>query len=428
MTVVQLHPTTTPRIEPAPFRLGVNYWPASKGVTLWKDFNIDEVHSDMNTIAEMGLDLVRVYLTWEDFQPDPDSVNCCALARLTRLCDAVAAEGLKAIITLNTGHLSGHNWVPPWLLDSQLPPFADQPIISKGRRVSGGYRDPCVDPMARKAALRLIRAIARTLADHQAVWAYDLGNEPDRFARHVDPASLRDWYVELAQALRSLDDKHAITCGLCATSLVSNHASRVDDAFVSSTFASIQVNLSALALARNALDADVAPFSCALTTALSSKPCFASDWGLSMLPQQSGHADVASAELGEAQSVERAAVLFAERVLPGLLQVGALGTLLGNYSDFDALLFESPPYDTCARERSRGLIRADGTLKPHAQIIRRFAESNPLVLSRPNLRTTVDVSNDEYYANPQWHSRRLYEAFLAQNSGHGSASFDNPNS
>ncbi len=280
--------------------------------------------------------------------------------------------------------------------------------------------------MARKAALRLVRAVARTLADHQAVWAYDLGSEPDRFARHADSASQREWYVELAGALRNLDDRHAITCGLCANSLVSSRASRVDDAFVSSTFASIQVNLATLALARNALDPDVAPFSCALTAALSSKPCFASDWGLSLLAQHSGRADVAFVEPNGPQSVERAAVLFAERALPGFLQVGALGALLGNYSDLDESLFESPPYDTCVRERSRGLLRVDGTLKPHAQIIRRFAESNPLVLSPPRLRATVDISNDEFYANPQAHSLRLYETFLAQNSGLASASLAKP--
>ena len=425
MNVVPLHPTTTPRSEPVPFRLGVNYWPAAKGVTLWKHFDIDEVHGDMNTIAEMGLDLVRVYLTWEDFQPDPDGVNCCALARLTGLCDAVAAEGLKAIITLNTGHLSGHNWAPPWLLDSGLAPFADQPVISKGQRVSGGYRDPYTDPVARKAALRLVRAVARTLADHQAVWAYDLGNEPDRFARHADSASQREWYAELVGALRNLDDHHAITCGLCANSLVSSNASRVDDAFVSSTFASIQVNLGALALARNTLDADMAPFSCALTTALSSKPCFASDWGLSLQPLCC--TDITSVGKSSAQTVELAAAHFAERALHGLLRVGALGALLGNYSDIDASLFESPPYDTCVRERNRGLLRADGTLKPHAQIIRRFAESNPLVQNPPVWRAAVDVSNDEFYANPQAHSRRLYEAFLTQASRRCSVSQVEPN-
>jgi beta-galactosidase len=424
MTVLQLHPATGSRSEPAPFRLGVNYWPAAKGVTLWKHFDIDEVHSDMNAIAELGLDLVRVHLTWEDFQPEPEGVNCCALARLTALCDAVAAEGLKVIVTLNMGHYGGHNWAPPWLLDSQAMPFGGQPVISGGQRVGGGYRDPCTDPMARKAALRLLRAVARTLGDHQAIWAYDLGNEPHRFLSPADRTSQRDWYTDLAEALRSLDDTHAITCGLCATSLYSNTAWRVDDAFVSSTFASIQVSLEGLELARGALDADLTPFSCALTSALSNKPCFASDWGVSTAPV--ARTDVGSQDRCASTVSEWAAADFAEKLLPSLMQAGALGALLGNYSDIDGSLYDCPPYDRCERERSRGLIRVDGTTKPHGQVVRRFTESNPLVRNPPVRRAALNMSPDEFYANPQLHARRLYETFLTRRNGHGGFGFVEP--
>ena len=419
MTVVHLHPQGSNRSEPAPFRLGVNYWPAAKGVTLWNDFDIDEVHCDMNTIAESGLDLVRVFLTWEDFQPDPEGVNCCALSRLTRLCDAVAAEGLKAIITLNTGHLSGHNWAPAWLLDAQAQPFDNQPVVSMGQRVATGYRNPYTDPIARKAALRLVRAVSRTLSDHQAVWAYDLGNAPDMFARPSSPAMARDWYDELAGALRNVDDKHAITCGLCAQSLCSPTALRVDDVFTSSCFASIQAYPGELAHGRNFLDADLAAFSCALTTALSNKPCFASEWGLSTIPAGQEQVPIDQfSSMGRGYSATETVVAdFAERLLPKLVEVGALGALLGNYSDYDPSLFGRPPYDTCQNERSRGLFRADGTIKPHGQVIRKFAESNPIVQSPPTRRAMLDISTNEYYENPLRHSRRCFETFSAQYSG-----------
>jgi endo-1,4-beta-mannosidase len=372
----------------------------------------------MNTIAELGLDFVRVFLTWEDFQPDPEGVNCCALSRLTRLCDAVAAEGLKAIITLNTGHLCGHNWAPAWLLDTETQPFADQPVVSMGQRVAAGYRNPYSDPVARKAALRLVRAVARTLSDHQAVWAYDLGNAPDLFARPANSAIARDWYVELAGALRNLDDKHAITCGLGEQSLSSQTALRVDDAFVSSCFASIQANPDEQAPGRHMLDENRAAFSCALTTALSNKPCLASEWGISTVPAELKRVSPEQSSMGhEYWATEGAVADFAERLLPKLVEVGALGALLGNYSDYDPSLFGRPPYDTCHHERSRGLFRADGTIKPHAQVIRNFAESNPLVQSPPSRRAVLDISTDEYYENPLRHSRRFFETFSAQHSG-----------
>jgi endo-1,4-beta-mannosidase len=419
MTVVHLHPPSANRSEPVPFRLGVNYWPREKGVTLWKNFDIYEVHSDMNTIAELGLDVVRVFLTWEDFQPDPEGVNCCALARLTALCDAAAAEGLKTIITLNTGHLSGHNWPPPWLLDTQAKPFDDRPVVTMGQRIQGGYRDPYMDPMARKAALRLVRAIARTLSDHRAVWAYDLGNSPNFFARPTDSSVVHDWYVELTETLRTLDDNHAITCGLCAQSLFAESASRAEDAYASSNFASIQVSPYEVTLEPYLLDADFVPFSCAMTTALSGKPCFVSEWGLSTAPlaHLTQGTPISSSSSHGVLATERAASDFAEEVLPKLVEVGALGALLGNYSDVGASLYGRPPYDTSEHERHRGLFRADGTTKPHGQVIRRFAETNPLVQSPPSRRAMLDISIDEFYENPRSHSQRFYETFLAQDSG-----------
>ncbi len=418
MTVIPLHPPWSNRSEPAPFRLGVNYWPAAKGVTLWKNFNIDEVHGDMDTIAELGLDLIRIFLTWEDFQPEPERVSCCALAHLTALCDAVAAEGLKAIITLNTGHLSGHNWAPPWLLDAQALPYENQPIVSMGQRVAGGYRNPYTDPMARKAALRLVRAIALTLSDHRAVWAYDLGNAPDLFARPSSSAMARDWYTELAGTLRNLDNTHAITCGLCAQSLSSKTALRADDAFITSCFASVLVHPNDLAWTQYFLDRDLVPFSCALTTALSNKPCFASDWGFSTAPPGpcSTPPEVVSSSGRGCFATERAVADYVEDVLPRLVEVGALGAILGNYSDYTPSLHAHPPYDTFEHERRRGLLRADGTIKPHGQVIRRFAESNRAVQNPPSRRVRLDVSTDEYYTNPQLHSQRCYETFVAQSS------------
>ena len=418
MSVVQLYPQRPARPEPTPFRLGVNYWPGAKGVTLWKNFDIDEVHGDMATIAELGLDVIRVFLLWEDFQPEPEGVNCCALARLTGLCDAVAAEGLKVIVTLFTGHLSGHNWAPLWLLDEQSQRFDNRPVVSKGQRVQGGYRNPVSDPVARKAALRLVRAVGRTLSDHQAVWAYDLGNVPDLFAQASSPAVARDWYIELAGALRNLDANHALTCGLGEQSLYSDHSLRVDDACVSSTFSSIQVFPSELALARTPLDADLLPFSCALASALSGKPCLASEWGLSTAPpgQQSTYCEAPGARGRPFLASEHAAADHAEKVLPKLVATGALGALLGNYSDFDPAIFDRPPYDTFEHERCRGLVRADGSLKPHGQVIRRFAESNPPVQTPPTRRAAVDVSNDDFYSHPLKHTLRFYESFVAESS------------
>ncbi|MCU0466166.1 MAG: hypothetical protein MUF38_16565, partial [Anaerolineae bacterium] len=58
-------------------------------------------------------------------------------------------------------------------------------------------------------------------------------------------------------------------------------------------------------------------------------------------------------------------------------------------------------------------VRPDGSLKPHAEVIRKFAESRPTV--QPAVRTVnLDVSADEYYANPAGHAQRLYVDYLTR--------------
>ena len=57
-----------------PFRVGVNYWPARTATGWWAQFDQAVVAADFARIAGSGLDSVRVFLTWEDFQPAPGRV------------------------------------------------------------------------------------------------------------------------------------------------------------------------------------------------------------------------------------------------------------------------------------------------------------------------------------------------------------------
>jgi aryl carrier-like protein len=104
-----------------PFRIGVNYWPARTAMGWWSNFDETEVAADFARIADCGLDSVRVFLTWEDFQPTPTEVDREMLERLVVVADLAAARGLAVMPTLFTGHMSGVNWlweVPPAMIAS----------------------------------------------------------------------------------------------------------------------------------------------------------------------------------------------------------------------------------------------------------------------------------------------------------------------
>ncbi len=70
------------------------------------------------------------------------------------------------------------------------------------------------------------------------------------------------------------------------------------------------------------------------------------------------------------------------------------------------------PARTQWHERFFGLVRPDGSLKPHAKVIQEFAKTNPQVKPIPDYaRLTVDP--DEFYAEPLPHLANLYEQYVA---------------
>jgi hypothetical protein len=83
--------------------------------------------------------------------------------------------------------------------------------------------------------------------------------------------------------------------------------------------------------------------------------------------------------------------------------------LRGALRRYDPQPFGRAPFDHAVRERSFGLLRADGTEKPAAREIRAFAgrlERGEVTMgTAPKL---LDVSADAYYATPDVHFRRLY--------------------
>src|SRR3954466_1095900 len=102
-----------------PFIMGVNYWPPRKAMYWWSQFDAGEVREEFAMVREVGLTHLRFFLLWESFQPSPDRVDAAALGNLRTVCDIAAEQGLKLQPTFFTGHMSGPNWAPDWLLSDR---------------------------------------------------------------------------------------------------------------------------------------------------------------------------------------------------------------------------------------------------------------------------------------------------------------------
>ncbi|GAA2787020.1 hypothetical protein [Saccharopolyspora taberi] len=167
-------------------RLGVNYTPSTRWFHMWEDFRADDLRRDLDDIAALGLDHVRLLLLWPAFQPEPNLVSGHRLDLLERFLDLADAAGLDVEVTVFNGHISARYWTPNWLQTQPKP------------------ANWFTDPTAIEAQRRLLRAIAARVAEHRRFLGFDLSNEvyyywDDYAGLDVSPEQADAWLRSLAE-------------------------------------------------------------------------------------------------------------------------------------------------------------------------------------------------------------------------------------
>jgi endo-1,4-beta-mannosidase len=401
------------------FLTGVNYWPRRKAMYWWTAFDESEIADEFDVIASLGMDVVRIFLLWDDWQPAPGTVSQDRLNDFEKVCDVAAGRGLGLDVTFFTGHMSGPNWAPSWMLDGFASQHASphvRQVVSGGRVVDIGYRNMFHDPVSLAAERLLVETVVGGFRDHEAIWMWNLGNEPDLFAYPESAEAGSAWAADMTELIRNLDSSHPVTTGLHTANLFSDNGFRVDQVFANSDVAVMHGYPMYIPWARDNLDPDFVPFLCALTTALSGKPCLAEEWGGCTAPDGTDSVTWEWSAYGSKRTQfmagEEDFAGYVEATLPRLVEVGATGAMLWCFADYAPELWDRPPCEETGakHERHFGLVRADGTLKPHAEVIKEFVATGPTVAA-PSRTVTLDVTPDEYYLDPEGHARKLYEAF-----------------
>lgn len=399
------------------FLMGVNYWPRRKAMYWWSNFDGGEVAEEFAMIRELGLTHVRLFLLWESFQPAPDQIDARAVGNLRTVCDLAADVGLKLQPTFFTGHMSGPNWAPDWMLSSQPRPPEGRPLVSLTRRTPSprSIFNIYTEPFVIDAAELQLRTICGELRDHPAVWAWSLGNEPDLFCQPPTAEVGRAWVARMVDTIRRVDPVRPVLIGLHGVSLHADVGFRIDQ-IAQVTDISVMHGYSIYdRLARHPLDPDYVPFTCALTAALAGRAVLYEEFGLcTHIPNApSSYLRVPlpfGVELNQFFSSEEDGAEFYRQVLPRLQRVGALGAFAWCFADYVRELWDRPPCDFFIHERSFGLFRADGSLKPVGKAVGEFARTRPTV--RAAERTVkLPVSGNEYYGNPGAVLGPLYEQF-----------------
>ena len=205
------------------FMTGCNYWASHAGMYMWRRWDAKVVEKDVEELAKHGVNVMRVFPLWPDFQPicrllgghmtdkgvsqddrplaNEAGVDEEMMRRFRFLCDVSERNGVRLVVGLITGWMSGRMFVPP-ALES---------------------KNPIADAEAIKWEVRFVRHFVREMKDHPAIAGWDLGNECNVMAGNpgcnekvgvADRDQAWVWMNSIVSAIRAEDPVRPVVSGM----------------------------------------------------------------------------------------------------------------------------------------------------------------------------------------------------------------------
>ena len=199
-------------------QIGCNYWASHAGTRMWELWDEDIVRADLKRLAEIGCELIRVFPNWRDFQPieicyahrgtfrdismrgtrlpatpcGHAGVDELMLRRFRKLAEIAEENGLRLVVSLVTGWMSGSYYTPPAL--EKL--------------------NPLTDPLAQKWQIRFVRCLVRELKDCPAIQMWELGNECNCMGEAAGKSGAWIWSYLISSAIRLEDSSRPVASGM----------------------------------------------------------------------------------------------------------------------------------------------------------------------------------------------------------------------
>jgi hypothetical protein len=353
-------------LESGAFSVGCNYWASHAGTQMWSDWREDVVDADLAQLAEIGHRLLRVFPLWPDFQPlerlytyagglreirihdlPPGheglaraGMDPVMMERFQTLCTLAEKHGMRLIVGLMTGWMSGRLYVPRAL---------------EGKNI-------ITDPEAIRWQVRFVETFVQAFRSSPAIAAWDLGNECNCMGQAPSPDAAWGWTRAIASTIRMQDGSRPVVSGMHSLRPGTQDAWRIQDQGELTDFLTTHpypeftpfCNLDPIPEIRNTLHATAE--GCYYGD-IGGKPCFAEELGT----------------LGPMNGSEAVAAAYLRTALWSLWAND--GRALLWWCAFDQDLLEHAPYDWTAWERELGLIRSNREVKPAALEIAAFAKT-----------------------------------------------------
>lgn len=370
----------------------MNYWPAAEAMEWLRAYDPGATRRDFARAGAAGFDTVRVFLRWEDAQPEGSAVDPTTIGRLIDAADAALDAGVRLLVTLFVGHMSGANWAPAWAVGGTGGDRRFR-IVSGGRALPAerGLRNWYADAAVVGAQERLAAAAAGALSGHPGVWGWDLGNENSNCTVPPDRAAGEAWLERMSGALRRADPARPVTIGLHMEDLESDRLIGPAEAARWCDVVSMHGYPIYADWAAGPTDHELVPYLAEVTRWLAGgAPVLFEELGL-----PTGGA------LSEADAAE-----YTGRALDGLRASGCTGAFLWCFSDYPAELASTPPFDAAPHELSFGLWRADGT--PKAAVAEVTARAGAVCVAPRSPDAWLDIDAATFDEDRRFHLARLY--------------------
>lgn len=195
------------------FLIGCNYWASNAGTEMWRNFDESVIRNDLKILTENGIEYMRVFPNWRDFQPiipvytpsfseyilDGDVaptnqyyLDEQMLAKFGLFCDICEEYEIKLIVGLLTGWMSGRLFLPQVLYG----------------------KNPYTDPEALMLEGYFIKGFINALKDKVAIYAWDLGNECNCLSSCENRFAAASWTAFISNAIKAQDNIRPLFSGM----------------------------------------------------------------------------------------------------------------------------------------------------------------------------------------------------------------------
>lgn len=197
------------------FMLGCNYWASNAGTEMWRNWDEDAVRDDFRILKEHNVEYLRVFPNWRDFQPvsplfdqngflreyrvHEDKVpqnkyylDETMMQRFGKFCDIAEEFGMKLIVGILTGWMSGRLFIPPALYGKHI----------------------YTDNTALMFELKFIKGFVERFKNKKSIYAWNLGNETNCMAEIDNHEIFEVWTGFVCNAIRANDNTRPVISGM----------------------------------------------------------------------------------------------------------------------------------------------------------------------------------------------------------------------